>query len=74
MIIIYGSCMQHELAETQSNSFKLTHRILMTQGQTVIGRDEEDVAILSALESKPLQAFWTHMAVGLLLHVLSVRE
>ncbi len=57
MIIIYGSCMQHELAETQSNSFKLIHRILMKQGQTVIGRDEEDVAILSALESKPLQAF-----------------
>lgn len=74
MIMIYGSCMQHALAQTQSNSFKLIHRILMKQGQTVIGRDGEDVAILSALESKPLQAFWRHMAVGLLLHVLSVRE
>lgn len=48
MNMIYGSCMKHALAQTQSKSFKLIHRILMKQGQTVIGHDGEDVAILSA--------------------------
>lgn len=57
MNMIYGSCMQHVLAQIQSVSFKLIYRFLMKQGQTVIGHDGEDVAILSALESKPLQAF-----------------
>jgi len=68
MNMIYGSCMKHAVAQTQSNSFKTNPQNPHEKSLTVIGHDREELAILSGLESKPLQVFCGHVAVGLLLY------